>query len=99
MASQTHEHQEAGLGTTISSGANLASTGLPGLPPTAIHCIVEVFSGTLYIENDGTDADANSLPIIGAGSVYTIKNCLPSEMAKFRVFAAAAYDARFQYAK
>lgn len=98
MASQTHEHQEAGLGTVKSAGANLASTGLPGLPATAIHCLIYVDTGTLYIENDGTDADADSLPI-KAGAVATAKNSLGTELAKYRVFANAAYDARFVYSK
>ena len=98
MASQTHKHQEAGLGTVKSSGANLASTGLPGLPATAIHCLIYVDTGTLYVENDSTAADADVLPV-KAGAVATIKNSLPSEMAKYRVFADAAYDARFVYSK
>ena len=95
MAEQVLEAAETGLGTIKSAGASIASSALPSLPATAKHVVINVVSGTLYIENDGTAADANALAVVTGASV-TVKNSR-TMLEAMRIFADAAYDARFSY--
>lgn len=95
MATPTRSMVEVGCGTVKSAGANLASAGLPSLPATAENVLIIMVDGTLYIENDGTAADANCLPITTGMQVYSNRE----EIAKIRVFADDVYDARFFYTR
>lgn len=97
-----HEAARIGLGTYKSAAANLASSSLETIlgavawavvTDTVRHLTVYVVSGTLYVENDGTAADANCLPV-GAGGSVSYPNSY-AEITNLRFFADAAYDARF----
>ena len=98
MAEQVHQAARVGLGTYKSAGAALASSSLESIVGTALpdeckHLTIYVETGTLYIENDGTAADANVLPLKASGSASYPNS--PAEIRALRFFADANYDARF----
>lgn len=88
-----------GLGTYKSSGANLADSplltilGLTAFPQGFYGALdIRVVTGTLFVENDGTAADANVMQF-DAGEKWEVRNCA-SMASKIRAFANAAYDIR-----
>lgn len=58
------------------------------------HADMKIVTGTLYMEDDGTTADANSMPY-EVGEKREIRNC--RELLKAaKLFASAAYDVRVE---
>jgi hypothetical protein len=97
MAQQTHSAGMEGAGTTKSEAANLASSSLAtvtgaALPALCKHADIRIVTGTVYIENNGTAANANSMPF-EAGEKWQIRNC-QAMLANLRFFADVAYDMR-----
>lgn len=101
---QTLTASLGGKGTIKLSGAGaLASTTLRALllangytADTLLNvknADIKVITGTIYIENDGTDADANSMPF-DVGEKWEIRNCEYLIHQQIRIYAAAAYDFR-----
>jgi len=93
------EAAATGYGTTRLTGAGaladtslLGALGLPAFPDGVTGCDVLVLAGTLYIENDGTAADAN-VDQIGAGDRYRVRNSL-ALLKRLHVATPAAYDVR-----
>lgn len=88
-----------GLGTFKSAAASLVDSslltvlGLTAFPAGFYGRLdIRILSGTVYIENDGTTADANTMPF-EAGEKWEIANCA-AMAGKLRFFANAAYDMR-----
>lgn len=99
MAEQFHEAAEVGLGTVVLSGT-LASQTLPSVPSTAKHALVFVSSGTLYVENDGTEADANAMPYGASGvSTYFVVKNSQQLLSEIRIFSSAAVTVIVAYGK
>lgn len=99
-APQTHSAAMGGLGTIKNAGATLASATLAtvigvALPTDLQNADIRIVSGTVYIENDGTAADADSMPF-EAGEKWQIRHCPGTEglLTQLRFFADAAYDMR-----
>jgi hypothetical protein len=93
------EAAAVGFGTTrltaggaLAGGSLLAALGLSAFPAGVTGCDILVMSGTLYVENDGTIADA-TVDQLGAGERYRIRNGL-ALMQKLRIATAGAYDLR-----
>lgn len=101
MSRQTHSAAMEGFGTKKSAAANLASTTLQALlislGYTAAqllgvkHVDIKVISGTVYIENDGTTADADSAMDFEAGEKWQIRNCEYMILNQITLFADAAF--------
>lgn len=89
-----------GLGTFKSAAANLAGTsdlltvlGLTAFPAGFYGSFdIKIVTGTVFVENDATAADANVMPL-DAGEKWEIRNC-NAMASKLRFFANAAYDMR-----
>jgi hypothetical protein len=97
MTNQTHAAALGGLGTTKNSGATLASSTLAtvtgaALPAFCKHADIRIVTGTVYIENDGTAADANAMPFT-EGEKFQVRNS-EAMLSQLRFFADAAYDMR-----
>ena len=99
-AMQTHSAAMGGLGTVKNNGATLASATLAtvlgfALPSDLQHVDIRIVTGTVYIENDSTAADANSMPF-DEGEKWQIRHCPGTEgmLTQLRFFADAAYDMR-----
>lgn len=95
----THEAARLGRGTYKSAAGSLAGTTsfetLIGvtLPEDAKHATLYVVTGPLYVNNDGTDADANDFPL-ATGATIAYPNCRYQLESQLRFFAADAYDVR-----
>lgn len=99
MAIQTHAAAQVGLGTVELTGT-LASQALPSIPDRAKAAIVFVMSGTLYVENDGTVADATNAMPYGTGGVasgFVVENSRKM-LRDIRIFSSAAVTIKVQYA-
>jgi hypothetical protein len=97
MAEQVHEAAIEWQGTVKSAAASLASSSLAtvwgaALPDGAKHADIYVVTGPLYVENDGTAADANAIPL-ATGDTLRIRNNA-TLLGELRIYAAAAYDIR-----
>ncbi|MGA7617027.1 MAG: hypothetical protein WBX15_17795 [Thermoanaerobaculia bacterium] len=84
-----------GLGTYTTSAAALAGTttladlcGLAALPDGCSDAEIQVTAGTVYRNNDGTDADANDMPM-SAGDVFQVNNSSWLLSQQLRFFADA----------
>jgi hypothetical protein len=93
------EAAAVGFGTTrLSANPALADTtlltalGLTAFPAGVTGCDLVVLTGTLYVENDGTAADA-TVDQIGVGDRYRIRNGL-ALMNELHIATAGAYDVR-----
>lgn len=99
MAHQTDSAAIIGYGTYVNTSATLVGTtslaalcGLSALPATCKGFDLKVESGTIYVENDGSVADANTMPFKD-GEKWQVRNS--REMCGLlRFFADAAIDVR-----
>jgi hypothetical protein len=71
------------------------------IPDDATGCDLYVVSAAspVYYENDGTDADANQMPLETPGFALRIRNAPSQTWDNFKFFCAGAVDFRFQFWK
>lgn len=99
MAHQADSAAIIGYGTYKNTSATLAGTttlallcGLSALPATCKGFDLKVVSGTIYVENDGTTADADSMPF-AEGEKWQVRNSREMCLV-LRFFADALGDVR-----
>lgn len=104
MAQQVHQAAIVGFGTTKIAGAGALTdrtllAALTAVDPTITAfpdsckgCDIVVVTGPVYIENDGTAANADCVPV-ESGQTYPIRNAREL-MTKLHLFAPGAHDIR-----
>jgi hypothetical protein len=100
MAEQVQQAAITGMGTTKAAGAGplvgttniLTLLGVTALPAYCKGADFQVIAGPLYIENDGTTADANCI-MVDVGQIYPVRNG-GAYLSQLRFYCAGAYDVR-----